>query len=246
MFEREFGGMRLTSEGADLLPYMQRLLQEERMVGEQIDRINGLETGHIKLISFTTAAVCFLPDILEGFREEYPGIEIELSPCEPPTQAIEKLVTGEADCAFLAATESDRVEIHKLREERNLVVVSESHPLAKKKVVPLKELEKYPYLSSIEEDYPQLYEMLQAQGIKLNRTMTVNNDYGCFSMVSRNLGITIYTESLVKNSMFPVIGIPLDKKLPIPVSLGFKSYQKLSVATKAFVDYVLDLNIDKW
>ena len=54
IFRREYGGVRLTPEGEALLPYIQRLRESENAVSEQADRIRGLETGHIRLISFNS------------------------------------------------------------------------------------------------------------------------------------------------------------------------------------------------
>ena len=51
LFEREFGGVRLTQEGRALLPSMQRLYSDEQSVREQVDQIRGLETGRIRLLS---------------------------------------------------------------------------------------------------------------------------------------------------------------------------------------------------
>ena len=45
IFIREYGGMRLTPEGENILPFMQRILESQNTLLEQIDRINGLETG---------------------------------------------------------------------------------------------------------------------------------------------------------------------------------------------------------
>ena len=64
LFNREYGGVRLTPEGEALLPHMQRLYEQEQNLREQMDRIKGLETGHVRVISFNTVLVCWFPDIL--------------------------------------------------------------------------------------------------------------------------------------------------------------------------------------
>lgn len=46
LFVRKYGGVRLTSDGKALLPFMQKLFEYEQIVDEQIDRIKGIETGN--------------------------------------------------------------------------------------------------------------------------------------------------------------------------------------------------------
>ena len=73
--------------------------------------------------------------------------------------------------------------------------------------------------------------------------MTMNNDYGHFSMISENLGFGIYPRMIVENCRFPVKAIPIDFGSSTPISLGIRSYEKGSLCAKAFVDYVLGLDL---
>ena len=44
-FEREYGGVRMTQEGKELLPSMQRLYQDELIVREKVDKIRCKESS---------------------------------------------------------------------------------------------------------------------------------------------------------------------------------------------------------
>ena len=70
---------------------------------------------------------------------------------------------------------------------------------------------------------------------------TTNNDYGSFSMISEDLGYGIYPRIMAEKSRFPVVGIPIEKGNATPFSLGIRSYEKLFLATKAFVDHITDV-----
>jgi len=239
-FEREYGGVRLTPDGNNLLPAMQQLYQYEKNVDQQIDKIKGLDTGHITLLSINTVIVCYLPDILNRFKQKHPGIDINLIACDSPARAVKMIKNNEADCAFVPIKENDQTEIHLLTEILDVAVVSETHPMAKAKMFPMKELENYPYIGCPEDEDPYVYEMARKLNIKLNQIMTVNNDYGCFSMISQNLGFGIYPSIMVEKSMFPVKGIPIQKGFTTPISLAVRSRDSISLAAKAFVDHVLD------
>lgn len=242
-FIREFGGVKLTPEGEALLPQMEKLYECEQSVKNQIDSLRGLATGHIKLLSFNTVIVCWLPEILQGFKEKYPGIDIEILSCEGYSQAIQMLQNKDADCGFLTTTVSNEIEIIPLREEPDVVVVSKNHPLANRVMIPMKELENYPFIGYPEDEAPSVYEMARKNHLHFNQIMTISNDYGSFSLISKNLGFGIYPKMIVEKCMFPVKAVPTDLGSYTPMSLGFNSYEGLSLAAKAFVDYVIRLNL---
>lgn len=239
LFEREYGGVRLTAEGEELLPAMKRLFHTEKDVDAKINDIRGLETGHIRLISFNTAIVCLLPDVLMEFREQYPNIDIEVLACDNPKKAVSMISNGDADCAFIALAEADGIEMIKLREEPDVVVVSENHPLANKKECKFSDLEQYPFIGNPEEEDPYVYDMARKLGIKFNQIMTTNNDYGSFSMISKNLGFGIYPKIMAEKCTFPVVGVPIKKGYKTPFSIGIRSYKSISLAAKKFVDYAV-------
>ena len=243
LFYREYGGVRLTPEGDALLPHMQSLYVQELALREQMDRVKGLETGHVKVISFNTVLVCWFPEILRGFQKQYPGIEIEVSSCEGPAEGIRRIYEGEADCGFLPTDRAESIDLFLLREEPDVVVVGPEHPMAKKRRIPVAELEKYPMIGYPEEEAPFVYERAKELGIHFNQVMTVDNDYGNLSMISQNLGFGIYPRMIAENCQFPVKAIPTDFGSSTPISIGIRSYEKGSLAARAFVDFVLDLDL---
>ena len=93
-----------------------------------MDRIKGLETGHVRVISFNTVLVCWFPDILRGFNENYPGIEIEVSSCEGPAEGIRRIYEGEADCGFLPTDQAENIDLFLIRKERRGTKYTEPLP----------------------------------------------------------------------------------------------------------------------
>ena len=243
LFEREFGGVQLTREGEMLLPHMRSLLVCEESLEEQIHLISGLQKGRIRLISFNTVIVCWLPDILKGFKAQYPGIEIELSSCEGAEEGIRMIREKEADLGFLATDRAEGIELLLLRDEPDVAVVAPEHPMAEKDVFPLDQMGDYPFIGYPEKEAPYVYEMARKHGIVFDQLMTVDNDYGNLSMISQNLGYGIYPKVMAERCKFDVRLIPIEGESHTPVALGIRSYEKCSLAAKAFTDYVLACGI---
>ncbi len=242
-FEREYGGVRLTPEGQELLPAMQRVYEAEQTLLERMDRIKGIETGRIRLISFNSVIVCWMPEILRTFKEKYPRIDIELSSCEGPEEGMRLISEGDADCGFLATDKPCGIELFRIKDEPDMAVVSLDHPMVDKEVFPIREMPDYPFIGYSEDEAPFFYEFIRSHGIKLDQIMTVDNDYGNLSMISRGMGFGVYPRMIAENGNFPVKAIPLDEPTYTPISLGIRSYEKGSLAARAFVDHVLSMKL---
>lgn len=243
LFEREYGGVRLTPEGRELLPTFQAVYESELALLEHMDKVKGIETGHIRLISFNSVIVCWMPEILRTFKEKYPGIVIELSSCEGPEEGMRLIREGEADCGFLATNKPEGVELFHIKDEPDVAVVSLDHPMAGKDIITLADMPNYPFIGYSEDEAPFFYEYVRKHNIKLDQIMTVNNDYGNLSMIGQGMGFGVYPKMITENGNFPIKAIALEEPTFTPISLGIRSYEKGSLAARAFVDHVLNMKL---
>ena len=72
LLECSKSGVCLTSAGAQVLPFLRRLLQEG-----QISRMNGVETGVVRIDTFSSVAINWLPNIFSALQTDYPGISYD-------------------------------------------------------------------------------------------------------------------------------------------------------------------------
>ena len=72
LLERSKSGVCLTSAEAQVLPFLRRLLQEG-----QISRMNGVETGVVRIDTFSSVAINWLPNIFSSLQTDYPGISYD-------------------------------------------------------------------------------------------------------------------------------------------------------------------------
>ena len=68
-------GAKLTIEGAELYPYVERLVYQYWAVQEKANEIKGLETGIIRMGTLASISTHWLPELLREFRARYPGVE---------------------------------------------------------------------------------------------------------------------------------------------------------------------------
>lgn len=77
LLERSKSVVCLTSAGAQVLPFLRRLLQEQQALEGQISRMNGVETGVVRIGTFSSVAINWLPNIFSALQTDYPGISYD-------------------------------------------------------------------------------------------------------------------------------------------------------------------------
>ncbi|MDO4425075.1 MAG: LysR family transcriptional regulator [Planctomycetia bacterium] len=78
LLERSKNGVKPTSDGLKLLPYAQDLCGNFDKLKMQVDELNGLQSGLIRIGTFSSVATHWLPNIIKAFQKDYPNIAKEL------------------------------------------------------------------------------------------------------------------------------------------------------------------------
>ena len=74
---RDRSGVKLTSDGKILLPYMRNIVNDNHGFMEKVKELRGVKSGLIRIGAFTSVCVQWLPGIIKSFRKEYPDIDFE-------------------------------------------------------------------------------------------------------------------------------------------------------------------------
>lgn len=78
LFVRSRHGTSLTRDGEKLLPYINAILQYHDLLYLEVAQIHGNITGSVRLGTFNSVTVSWLPQLLKTFRSQYPGIDISI------------------------------------------------------------------------------------------------------------------------------------------------------------------------
>ncbi len=99
LLERNRSGVKLTSDGIRLLPYVRSVCDEYSKLQMQIDDLNGLHSGLIRIGTISSIATHRLPNIIAEFQKKYPNIEYEF--LLGHYRDIEQWISeGRVDCAL--------------------------------------------------------------------------------------------------------------------------------------------------
>jgi DNA-binding transcriptional LysR family regulator len=145
LFDRLPRGVALTEEGRALLPHAEGILDRLATARQAVDDLRTLSTGRLRVGAFPTAVAALVPRALATFRQTYPEITVSLIEGLTPT-LLTHLTTGEADIAVVSESPAGQIDetrftLHHILDERLLVAVPRTHPLARRRMVRLHELE---------------------------------------------------------------------------------------------------------
>lgn len=145
LLERGKSGVRLTSDGTRILPYVRNICEGYEKLQMQIDDINGLQSGFIRIGTFSSVATHWLPEIIKKFQINYPDIEYELLLGD--YFEIEMWIAeGSVDCGFLRLPVKSDFETMSLKRDALLAVIPEDHPLADGEKFSLEAFEGQPFM----------------------------------------------------------------------------------------------------
>ncbi len=237
LLERGRGGVRLTSDGITLLPYVKRLCTEYDSLQRQVDEMKGLQTGLIRIGTLTSVATHWLPNIIRKFHEDYPNIEYELISGEY-IEVEEWILEGRVDCGFLRLPAHPDLETIFMERDELLVILPENHKLADCEVFPVEALCEDPFMLLEKGGRMEASELFEKYHLKPDVRFRTWDDYAIMSMVESGLGISIAPELFLRRTPYRIA----KKKLNVPayrdIAFALRSRKTASMAVKRFMEYL--------
>jgi DNA-binding transcriptional LysR family regulator len=144
LFERFSKGMRLTSAGTSIVALARRWKSEERGFAAELEKMQGLNQGHVRLVAMDSHANGYLPRLIDVMAVRHPGISLEVR-IGSTDEAVAALVEGTADLiAAFNLTPHRGLHILWTRDLPFGCVLAPGHALARNKTVSMQEVMAYP------------------------------------------------------------------------------------------------------
>ena len=241
IFIRNKSGVGLTSEGESIRPHIETLVITEDRLYNEVNAINAVEAGTLRVGSFATSSSRILPPIMKIYDERYPNIKVEL--IDSDYEIIkEKLEDGSIDIAVLEEKyiDKDYYKLPYLYDEL-MVVVPNLPTFQGLKSMPIGGIPGYPFIMPDNDQDTFLKQLLKKFDVAPNIKYRFQLLSTVFAMIEVGLGITIVSETALKTYKFDVLMIPLEPKLYRNVSLVALKPQMNAPVVKAFFDVAKSL-----
>lgn len=237
LLERGKGGVKLTSDGLTLLPYAKSLVAEYEKLQMQVDELNGLQSGLIRIGTFSSVATHWLPNIIKHFQKDYPNIDYELL-LGDYTEIEEWINEGRVDCGFLRLPTNPEFKTVFLEQDTLMAVLPANHRLADYDKFPVTALCEEPFMLLEKGAKSEISELFERCSLKPNIQFTTWDDYAIMSMVENGLGISILPKLILKRIPYRIIARELDIPAHRNIGLAMKNKKTASLAVKKFIQYL--------
>lgn len=243
LLTRSRTGVKLTIEGAELYPFIERTILQYRAMKEKVNEIKGLETGIIRVGTLTSITCHWMPKLIKGFQEIYPNVQFLFHQGDY-TSIQEWIKTGAVDFGFITPPAVTELETITIKDGEMLVILPKDHPLANKKSICLREISSEPFILLEEGHYSEPLEAFRAAGLELNIKYTIHDDFAIMTMVEAGLGVSILAELMLRRTNYDIVSLPLNPPIYRTLAIGYKDKNSLPIASKYFIKYLLE-NADK-
>ncbi len=229
----------LTATGEILLHLSRRLQQEVSAAVRQIQDLKQLHCGRLRIGTGTTMLVFFLPPVLDLFREQYPGVEVQVE-TGTAEHVLEGIRTGKLDVGVILASREIRslepsLACEVLYQEEFVVVVGKNHPLSKQKTVSLERLAEYPLITPPKTSrLRQVLDRICAKaGITVKISMELENEEAMELMVAIGMGIALFSRHRAVRDHLHYLRIT-GKRVFCDVGLVFKHGEYIQKSVREF------------
>lgn len=232
-------GVSLTPDGEEFLPYIKNVYNAHRELIEKRNEMTGLESGLIRIGTFSSVSSNWLPRLMKEFKEKYPSVSFDLKQGEY-TNISDWIKEGSVDFGFVTPGAAEGLTVIPLKNDDMMAVLNMNHPLAQKGTVSLDELAKESYILLDEGEVSEPMEYFKKNGIIPNIQYTVFDDYTIMSMVENNLGVSVLPNLVLSKHAHNIVIKKLSHKLERTIALAYKNKNVLPIASRFFVDFIID------
>ena len=199
--------------------------------------LHGLQSGHIRIGTFSSVATHWLPYILQAFSRDDPGIDYELllsDYCEVEGW----LASGQVDCGFVRLPTRPEFATIFLQPDDLAAVLPAEHPLAAGETCSVQALGTELFILLDKAGNHETSEALARCGVTPDVRFTTWDDYAIMAMVECGLGVSLLPELILRRVPYRIAIRRLDTPLYRDIALALHGRAHISAATRQFLRYL--------
>lgn len=231
-------GVKLTLEGKDLFPFIQKTILDYQAMKEKANEIKGLDSGIIRMGTVSSITCHWMPNLIREFQEKYPNVQFLFHQGDY-TSIQEWIKMGVVDFGFATPPAVTNMETIVIKEGEMLAVLPKNHRLAKKDKIRLEEIKDEPFILLEEGHYSEPINAFHAEGLEPNLKYRLHDDYAIMTMVEAGLGVSILAELVLRRTNYDIVTLPIDPPVTRTVVIGYKDKNSLPIASKYFIDFMV-------
>lgn len=205
-------GVKLTPSAEKLLPAIREFTRASSRLEREMDTVSGVRAETIRVAAYASIAIHWLPTIVQQFRMENPGIQVDIHLVNSVRELRDTLLGDQVDLAFGGRQKGvDMSALHwvHLKSDPLLAVLPRDYPVGDRRVFPLQEYEGKEFLISSQGFDPTILEVMEESGIHPDIRPSAMDDQTVITLVAHGLGVSMLTELVLEGSSENVLSLPV-------------------------------------
>ncbi|MEO5362035.1 MAG: selenium metabolism-associated LysR family transcriptional regulator [Magnetococcus sp. DMHC-8] len=238
LFDRHHNRISLTEVGRAVFDHAERILELYHETEKTVHEMTGVTSGLIKLGASTTIGEYFLPTILSGYHERFPGVKVRMT-VHNTSMVVRKLEDATIDLGMVEGpVNNSNLLVAPCMDDELVVILSPRSPLAEWTEIPLSRLAAIPFVSREEGSGTRaVVEALLSQTghpyHRLNMVLELGSTEAIKVAVESNIGFGIVSSTaLRKETRLQTLLVRRIQGIPMMRQLNFV-YQKQKFRSKA-------------
>ena len=240
LFVRTSSGIRLNPEGRRLLPIIEKLLNWNEQLNQNIMAIKGIENVVISIGAFSSISTHWLPRIIKAFQTDHPGTYVHLY--EGGVQEIEeRLKKGIIDIGFFSQQSHQSFQWIPLKKDPLLAVLPQNYPVGNSECFPLEGFKQEPFIMSAAGFDYDIHRVFEKEGVEADVRIYSMDDYTIAAMVQNGLGLSILPELVLTWCTPYVKTMPLKPRFYRSLGIALTPAKEVSPVVKEFIEYTKEI-----
>ena len=239
IFTRSKYGVSLTTEGSALLPIAKKIVEYSDKMDETVASLHGLSFGKIKIGTYATMSMHFLPGFLKNFTSTYPGIKIEL--IEGTANEISNWLNDQViDIALTSIQKSDSFYKIPLFKEPLVAVFSNetTPPLDFDNKFNIENFSKFNFITPMMDKRidPEMLPAIES-ALHDRRIHVSSCDFiSIMCLIKKQLGVSLLPFLVTSDHINDIKIVMTEPQYYRTIGLGIRNFEECSLASKKFIE----------
>lgn len=239
LLNRAHGGIRMTPEGEQMYPYIQKTVSAIRTARDKAREIGELDEGEIRIGTISSISQHWMPRLIKKFTEKYPHVKFHLYQSDISIMR-DWLRTGYIDLCFIYQEGISGFKNTMLARDSFMAVLPENHPLTRHTSIALDMLTDVPLIAAEEGDISTVMTAFQNLSLTPQIQYRVHDDYTILAMIEQGLGISILPAMVLDHTNYRFHALPTVPTINRSIGIASKEPELLPIAARRFLEFLYD------
>lgn len=233
---RDSGGIRLSREGQELLPYMERMVECERQLVEKAKTMLSRMGKTLNVGTYPSLSERILPEILAEFNSEEPDVKINLLVGDRD-EIINWLLSGTVDFGLGGEITMAGFEWMPLIRDPEVAIFPEDFPTEGMASFPMDDFKRHPFIRPTywaEEN--DLASKIEAHGIEPQFIVEAGDNSPVIAMVGQGIGISTVPVLTIPDNVAGIKFLPMEPPCSRILGVNYRQSSMGDPTARSFLE----------